>query len=449
MNQVALRAAGVVARAAGKRALTSLASRGVKRAATAAALNVGKHYFLKRFKGHNKRLRTLRRKFKSSKKKNYKIVVRTGGEKTTNKFIINKRSWKRTKQIRKFFRYGKPILYENVYNGGASWTGSCGIDKVVWVSHDILTTCNVHNYIKKIDEHVEQIRQGNQTSFVDALDSQNYGDTYEYNWTNGPEQAMYIGKCVYEFTVSNPTNYTMNVVIYDLVAKHDFLQPVRKAITIHNEDNEGGESCSFPPIPNPVGCMYTGSNALQLPSTETTVKYEISDTTVDKNPTDNTTQQNITFNQVGKWPSSYYTFNYFWKIKNKKTVQLAPGASVKHNLIINYGKLVTQGSFYYKFANHPNAKALIENSGLVAGLTHSVLFGFYGQVAGDSNEGFSEKVGHLPGRYHLCKRSKEKIYYGVGQSQKVTVTRNDRKKFSETAAEVITEVDVEMPQVGS
>ncbi|ORX64804.1 hypothetical protein BCR32DRAFT_250935 [Anaeromyces robustus] len=252
------------------------------------------------------------------------------------------------------------------------------------------------------------------------------------------QKSLYIGKAVYQYEISNPTNYNMYVDIYDIIAKKDYVNTDPKPFWDYNQLYVNVQSAppvltgssaataangypqsnvvEYPDIPYPEACMYynshpitIGYNRILYPSqniqqdvtfsesanafstaTQTGEYVETSGNQIDNvEKTTSTNTQNTNYatsvsqskwNSLGMNPTNYRLFNTFWKVKKVTRIMIEPNRTYKHNLIVKLGQIYDRASFFYRFP-HIDNKDLLTNVGILGGVTTGCMFRTYGQIA--------------------------------------------------------------------
>ena len=205
------------------------------------------------------------------------------------------------------------------------------VDQAKWVWR----TINTLDYIVKMWQAYPQ--PGDTVGNISTTGA----NTYSY----GQDQAIYINQFSYRYEIYNPTNYDMNLVIYDIVYKDDTEYKSNNAYIddlAHDKSNENSNSNN-----NPIALIYEGlygKNAYFGDGTGSSVPYGGLSQSTAKTITDITLK-----------PTESYPFNIKCKIIKKHTYRLQPGASMVHKFIHKPKCLLNRGYWAYKYGKNLNA----------------------------------------------------------------------------------------------
>lgn len=210
-----------------------------------------------------------------------------------------------------------------------------------------------------------------------------YGDDVNYATNtvkieNGSgDNKLYIGAIRTVYELLNPTNYQMEVNIYDIVLKRE----PQNRIDIDD--------------------LLNTSNPLSLWGTESTLLEKQTKDIVILN-------ENCGIFSNGEVPTKSHSFNLFWKIKRKHTIIMDPGSTHKHVFVYKPKRLISQEEYdkVLKIAGDETAKYTI------AKLTHGTLFGIKGQIAMDSSKKNDHNyVNNLEGKMAIKKITNYTLTY--------------------------------------
>ncbi|OUM64035.1 hypothetical protein PIROE2DRAFT_9347 [Piromyces sp. E2] len=249
-----------------------------------------------------------------------------------------------------------------------------GIDKAKWIWRCIPSL----NYILKMWK-----------TFPDPAGTQAPGTEVTTNsnvYKISQDQAIYINKIGYRDEIYNPTNYDMNLVIYDIIYKNDTEYQVKNG---YYESTSDKVNVSNTETQNPIALMQAGisQSLARYTPTSTTNAAIVADPNAK-------TIQDITLK-----PTESYPFNIHCKIVKKHTYRLQPGSSMVHKFIHKPKCLLNRGYFGYRYAKSLNA---IESSSSgstttyseantrdigVKDVTSGCLFKVWGCVTSTSNAG--------------------------------------------------------------
>lgn len=225
----------------------------------------------------------------------------------------------------------------------------------------------------------------------------------DYN-INAETQQVYFGKIKVRYEIVNPTNYDMNVVIYDVVCKEDTDNGCDSFIATYRQPNMGSSS-----LDNPISQMYTSTNTVLGYSNASATA---SDSVLVADPT------NQSIFEIDYYPTQAYKFNVYWNVIGKKTLKLQPGATHIHTFIYSPRCLMSKGYYGYKYKYKINNNTASPYFSGVKNFTCGSLFKVWGGVAGTAASSYSSgtdntephNVVSLSGRIQM-KEWKEINYY--------------------------------------
>lgn len=295
--------------------------------------------------------------------------------------------------------------------------------------NDLVSLVNKAKWIWRTNSNLNLIRKAF-NSYPDAsvAPATKLSDTIGDLYINSSEQSVYFDKIKNFYEILNPTNYDMNLVIYDIVYKEDTFKGL-----VENRYSENG----YPKIENwdingddPIGLINEGLQAVtgsQVGAYPTTTADEGN---LVATPT------NLTLNSINTKPTDSYPFNIYCKIIKKHTFRLQPGATLQHKFVYQPKALINRGYLGYKYSRYLSNKKYSTTSTNVStvldaankySIEHSYkdniavkdftcgcLFKFWGQVAGSGNDSQRSQVATLPGRLML-KETIETKWYAMDQ----------------------------------
>lgn len=188
-----------------------------------------------------------------------------------------------------------------------------------------------------------------------------------------PEQAMYFHQFKTRYEIHNPTNYDINLVIYDVVCKQD--------TTNRCSDNFANplQGISLPNNKDPITLISAGTTSQWY--------YAINPLTGQpyRDKTDNyvavpDTQEKSLYDITMK-PTESYPFNIYFTIVKKKTYKLQPGATMVHIFDHRPKALMSRGYWGYRYGKDLKANDGDSFRG-IKNITSGCLFKYWGQVAG-------------------------------------------------------------------
>lgn len=240
------------------------------------------------------------------------------------------------------------------------------VDKAKW----IWRTVNTLDYIVKMWQAYPQPGDAVGTISTTAA------NTYAYS----QEQAIYINQFSYRYEIYNPTNYDMNLVIYDLVYKDD---TDYKADNAYIDGSTETLNTAFNSNNNPIALISEGlghKNAYLGDGTGSSVNYA---GVSDPNAKD---IEDITLK-----PTESYPFNIKIKIIKKHTYRLQPGASMVHKFIHKPKCLLNRGYYAYRYGKNlnatptgtsPNQTPAVTRNIAMKDITSGCLFKVWGCITG-------------------------------------------------------------------
>lgn len=294
---------------------------------------------------------------------------------------VQKISNKQKNIVRKRFREGYSpfidrkttylqLVSSNIYNS-ANWAAIVGLD-----------VNEIYNYFKLFPN----------LSKSPGVDDYKIGNQYFVSET----QSLYIGNVVETLEIVNPTNYDVNLVIYDYVYKDNVVDT-----DIGPEQCQGAslESKSY----GPLGLINKGLGRINIDN-----GFEVADPT------------NLQFGKINLKPTDSYAFNVYCKIVKKTVYRLQPGASLKHVFIFKPKALINRGYFFYKFFDS------VSTNGIMKDVTYGMILKTWGQIANSGNDTTTgltmDEVTNLAGNITF-KRTKEVKWYAM--DSKYTYIKNE------------------------
>lgn len=331
-------------------------------------------------------------------KKPYKVakLINVANNHEVEKKVVKvqKISNKQRNIVRKRFREGySPFIDRNTtYLQSVS---SDNYNNANWVSFIGLNVKEIYDYFS-------------QFPYGDKISGSN-DEINESIYRVSETQSIYIGNVVETLEIANPTNYDVNLVVYDFIYKDNVV-----LYDINDEIEDGGQSktSSY----GPLGLIQKGVNSNYLVEESGNRIYNVAD------PTNISGLQPINLK-----PTDSYPFNMYCKIVKKTVYRLQPGASLKHIFIIKPKALINRGYFGFKFQT--------SDSGIGKGAMKDVTYGMvcktWGQIANSGNplRGHDTEVTNLAGSI-TYKRTKEVKWYAM--DSKYTYIRNNDNAWTPT-----------------
>lgn len=316
--------------------------------------------------GKSKRSRKSR--YRKRRRINFRghINVKTDADSTTKTSYTNKVSKQQQRKINRRFKANPSPYIEELSNQFIDTTPKC-TNKVkwFWVANNNLVQIQTkwNNFIDP---------SGN----IDkALDSTNYAGNYILN----QEQSIYLSKNISRYEIFNPSNYDMNLVIYDIVCKKDTQFSSYNAICTPNTVKDPTDkTIDYTYYSNPIALMQQGNEANFQGALQYGVGLHTNKSVFD-------IQQN---------PTDSYPFNTHYKIVGKKTIRLQPGATMVHKFKFRPKCLMNRGYFMYNYGDEDNTASKYGNQGRhLKDISYGTLFKVWGQIAGDTKSQYETPTG--------------------------------------------------------
>jgi len=198
----------------------------------------------------------------------------------------------------------------------------------------------------------------------------------ENTYQNSPEQTVYYNQFKYSYEIYNPTNYDMNLVIYDIVCKQDTTNScASQNYNVYNDPNNASAR-------NPIRLIELGLEAQYG-------EYTIAEQTAVEDYPIVADSNAKTLHDINLKPTESYPFNIYFTIVKKHTYKLQPGATLHHKFIHKPKALVNRGYWGYRYGKDMEKNDGDSRRG-IKDITSGVLFKYWGQVAGT---GHSSLVG--------------------------------------------------------
>lgn len=188
------------------------------------------------------------------------------------------------------------------------------------------------------------------------------------SYQNSQTQAVYFNKFKTTYEIYNPTNYDMNLVIYDLVCKQDSTNSVMNANYNYYQTTAAVSSHR-----DPIRCIQLGLD------TQTGYYPGGNIGTGAVNLVSDPNQKDIY--DITLKPTESYPFNIYWTIVKKHVYKLQPGATLTHVFIHKPKALFTRGYYAYRYGKDTSPNDGDRQRG-IKNITSGCLFKYWGQVAG-------------------------------------------------------------------
>lgn len=212
------------------------------------------------------------------------------------------------------------------------------------------------------------------------------GNTFSGSYyATGQEQTIYFNKMKYTYEIMNPTNYDMDLIIYDIVYKQDTMDSHCNNAYWENSGTGGSSNCldntgvydsSDNCYQNPIGLINSGLNKLGSPSATAPI---VSDST------------NIKFDSLNVKPTDSYPFNIYCKIVRKHRFRLQPGATMTH-IFTHKPKFLFNRGYLYKYGPDSKDTSYTNDYRGIKDLTSGCLFKFSGQVLNSGEDAEKTRV---------------------------------------------------------
>ena len=295
--------------------------------------------YKKRKTNNKKKNMTYTKKMRIRKAKGNKIInVKNDQEVKTRTFVKKKVTKQQQKLINRRFKNGFSPFVDTIVSTLQEVTPAANQCKWLWRSNNGL------DYVSKAFKNFPQdIKTPGSTGATTNI--------YQLS----QEQAIYFGMFEYKYEILNPTNYDMNLVVYDIVYKKDYLSEVGNANLVGLDVTED----------NPISLIHNGLGSVS----------DAGSAIVTADPTAKT------ISDIALNPTESYPFNIGCKVIRKHTYRLQPGATMVHKFVHKPKNLMTRGYYGYNFRKDIND----ENNVSVKDLTSGCLFKFWGQIANTNN----------------------------------------------------------------
>lgn len=379
------------------------------------------------------------KKIKKRRKTNFKMLnVKADRDGRTNTKYTQKVTKQQQRKINKAMKTGYSpfkVNYDSTYQD--TIPDQTNQAKYVWFSDNLLSTIN--NAFKNWPVATSIAGQ-------DTLVDSNIG-----YYVKSQNQQVYFYKNTMRYEIQNPTNYDVNLVIYDIVCKQDteksasfqwFSSPLEYSGT-----KTTTERLDTSTLADPITLMKLGSESV----IQTNNSYDVQDPVIVSDPTQNKLQD------INYTPTQAYPFNIYWKIVGKKTIKLQPGATHIHTFKFKPKALWNRGYFGYRYMDSDRALSEKETMG-IKDFTYGSLFKFWGQTAAEADSGVAEvggstffvqehyKATSLSGRIAIKQYSTAK-YYCIDDKYTYTFTsHNSWKPGDEEALPLPTETNIVHPE---
>lgn len=195
------------------------------------------------------------------------------------------------------------------------------------------------------------------------------------------QQSIYLNKVEMKYEIMNPTNYDMNLIIYDIVYKED-LDKYNYSVYYENDVNNGLNAS----YGDPIALLNQGIEGVDN-------NYQTADPTA------------LTLTDVNYKPTMSYPFNIYCKIQKKQIFRLQPGATMTHIYKFRPKALINRGYYAVKYNNN--------SAGSLKNITCGCLFKIYGQISGTGETSVDDMthVANASGKIMIKERLNSKWYF--------------------------------------
>lgn len=262
-----------------------------------------------------------------------------------------------------------------------------------------------------------------------------------------PEQSIYYAQFKTKYEIYNPTNYDLNLIIYDIVCKQDTTDATEDNYYSYGEADMTGYSTSRG---NPIRLIELGlqkqTGLLSNPTDSTEVVNTTSYTLVA-----NSNDKHIY--TISLKPTESYPFNIYWTIVKKHTFKLQPGATMTHTFIHKPKALMNLGYMGYRYGKDLKMSGSNLDGDAkrgIKGITSGCLFKYWGQVTGTAESvgtgtGVTQdttQVVNLSGRI-MFKEFVENKAYAIAPKYKYTWSyKNEPTISNEETLPVVNDVTI-------
>lgn len=194
-----------------------------------------------------------------------------GKDKNNKTYIIHKKKLKQSRQVKKLFKGNNTIKRENIVNDGQNIVENVGFSKYRYFTFLHQTLSDIYDYFWN---YMQQQGKTENLNTEGAFKLYNLNATGNISNVNSAYSSMlsenkslYIGKSVYIYEISNPTNYTIYVDIYDIIAKKDHVNMDPKPFYDYNQVYNNGQSQPPALVTNPASAAggFPQSNIVEYP----------------------------------------------------------------------------------------------------------------------------------------------------------------------------------------
>lgn len=303
--------------------------------------------------------------------------------------------------INKRFKNGYSPFVKNVTNV-LQLTSKSGVNQCKWIWRAAGTLPELIDYFRAFPAEME----------TPGSTSHATGSYY----LNSPEQSIYINQYKYIYDIMNPTNYDMDLIIYDIVYKQDTLDyhcnnAFWEASGTGGSSNVLSNTSSYAnannTYQNPIGLINSGLNR-QIYS----VTYPLVSDSAD-----------LTFDSINVKPTDSYPFNIFCKIVKKHRYRLQPGSTMTHIFTYKPKALINRG-YLYKYNVDTHDESVNNDHRGIKDITSGCLFKFYGQILNSGEDAEKGRVLNAPGKLVIKERIETKWYSMVSKYTYIWNTEN-------------------------
>lgn len=341
-----------------------------------------------------------KRYIKLNKRKSRRSInVANENEVYTTTFKRTRTSKKKRNMLRKLFRTGyNPFTYRGT--SGLQLTETTRFNKCKWIFRGALGLNQVKEVMRnQIGDQVIGNTLPVDNTYVKS------GNNYCCFYTSVLKQE-----------ITNPTNYDMNLVLYDIVYKDDcpYANCARSYFETWNANSADStaensigllDSSTNVNSGDPISLIHKGLTNMSANASidSSTASYVVGKTTAGA------------IDEIQTNPTDSHLFNIYCRIVKKKVYRLQPGASLIHKFVFKPKKLMSRGTFGLKysryFANYGSGIGSQDVDIGIKGLTHGTLMKVWGQVVNSGEDDARNEVGYVPGKLSVKEFWDIKCYF--------------------------------------
>lgn len=347
-----------------------------------------------------RRHKKIRRTFNLKKRAKKLAKIRSGKvinvandkERLSKSYLKQKVTKSQQKAINKRFREGYSPFIKNITNQ-LQLTSNSEVNKCKWIWRS-------YGHLSDVVDAFKTFPTDTNVSGSSAVIGVDY-------YISSQEQSIYFNQFKYIYEIMNPTNYDMDLIIYDIVYKQDTLDnhcnnaywesstSNNNALAVPSQYNSNNNIYE-----NPIALINTGCHGGAY-GTGSGVNIMISSSML-SDPT------NIEFDSLNMKPTYSYPFNIYCKIIKKHRFRLQPGSTMTH-VFTHKPKCMFNRGYLYKYKNTVS-NAVQDDYRAIKDLTSGCLFKFSGQILNSGSDTDVTQVLNAAGKLVIKERLEIKWY---------------------------------------